>query len=384
MAQQVTLKAVSKIYPGAADLAAVSDLNLEIEDHEFVVLTGPARAGKSSVVRMIAGLEEISRGDIFIGDRRVNGLSSKDRDVAFVPERYVPYPRMTVEQNIAFGLKQRRFSETETKKRVLAAAEILGLGKLLDHKASILSLEQRQRIAMARAVALQPKVFLFDEPLAGLDSVARVQMRSEIAKLHQRLQTTTIYVTRDPLEAMALGTRVAVMKDGRLQQEGTAARLYDQPANSFVAGFLGSPAMNLVQGTLKQDRDSLLFLEKEEGTIEVRLPASEFPGTIDFVGKPILLGIRPEDIQVTPLAKAAEKYSGTFPALVDLIEPMGSEAVVYLQTGAHKLISCSGLWMGEGEPGHRLQFTIDPKRVHLFDPVSTRRLGPEALVSFPG
>jgi multiple sugar transport system ATP-binding protein len=327
---------------------------------------------------MIAGLEEISRGDIFIGDRHVNGLPPKERDIAFVSECYLPYPRMTVEQNIAFALKQRRFSEAELKKRVRTAAEMLGLGELSDRKALSLSGEQRQRLAMARAVALQPKASLFDEPLAGLDPAARVQMRNELAKLHQRLQTTTIYVTRDPIEALALGGRIAVMKDGRLQQEGTAAGLYDRPANSFVAGFLGSPAMNLVQGTLKQDRDSLLFFEAEEGTIEVRLPMSEFPGAQDFAGKPILLGIRPEDIQVTHPAKTVEKYSGTFPAIVELIEPMGSESLIYLQTGAHKLISRSRFRIGAGEAGHRSQFAMDLKKAHLFDSASTRRLGPEA------
>lgn len=374
---QVTLKAVSKIYPrkNATDLTAVSDLNLEIEDHEFVVLAGPAGCGKSSVVRMIAGLEEISKGDIFIGDRRINDVPSKDRDIALVPESYVPYPLMSVHDNLAFGLTLRKFSKSEIKNRVLAAAGILGLQELLDRKPEALSAEQRQRVAVARAVALQPKIFLFDEPLANLDAEARVQMRNEIAKLHQRLQATMIYVTHDPVEAMALGSRIVVMNDGMVQQAGTAATLYDEPANSFVAGFLGSPPMNLVQGTLKQDRDSLLFSEMDEGTIEVRWPSSAFPGARDFIGKPVLLGIRPEDIQDQP-PKAAEKYSGTFPAIVDLVEPIGSEAVIYLLTGAHTLVCRSRRGVDHRESGHRLQFEMDVKKAHLFDLVSMQRIGP--------
>jgi multiple sugar transport system ATP-binding protein len=381
---QVILKAVSKVYPrkNGTYLTAVNDLNLEIEDHEFVVLAGPAGCGKSSVIRMIAGLEAISKGDIFIGDRRINDVPPKDRDMVLVPDSYLPYPRMTVHDNLAFGLKQREFSEAEIEKRVATAAGILGLQELLEGKAVVLSAEQRQRVAVARAVALQPRVFLFDEPLLNLDAVARVQLRGEIAKLHQRLQAATIYATHDPVEAMALGGRIVVMNDGMVQQAGTGSTLYEEPANSFVAGFLGSPPMNLVRGTLKQNRDSLLFSEMEEGTIEARLPSSEFPGARDFIGKPVLLGIRPEDIQVAQPPKAPEKYSGTFPAIVDLVEPRGSETVIYLNTGSHKLFCSSILRMDSLESGHRLQFEMDLRKAHLFDPVSTRRIGPGNLISY--
>jgi multiple sugar transport system ATP-binding protein len=377
---QITLKAVSKIYPrkNETDLVAVSDLDLEISDHEFVVLAGPLGCGKSSVIRMIAGLEEISKGEIFIGDRRINDVLPKDRDIAFVPQSYVPYPVMSVRDNLTFGLMRRKFSEAEIKKRVKAAAEILGLEELLERKPEALSSEQRQRVAIARAVALQPKAFLFDEPLANLDPDVRVGLRNEIAKLHQRLQATMIYVTHNPVEAMALGGRVVVMSDGTVQQAGTAPVLYREPANSFVARFLGDPPMNLVGGTLKQDRDSFLFSEKGEGTIEVRLPGTEFPGAPDFVGRPILLGIRPEDIQVAQSPKAAEKYSGTFRAIIDLVEATGAEALIYLQTGAHTLVCHSRAGADDYESGHRSQFQMALEKVHLFDPASTRRIGPGA------
>lgn len=375
---QVTLTAVSKFYPrkNEADLVAVSDLNLEISDHEFVVLAGPVGCGKSSVARMIAGLEEISKGDIFIGDRRINDVSSKDRDVVLVSANYVLYPRMSVRDVLAFGLKQRKFSEIEIKKRVTAAAEILGLQELLENKPDALSAEQQQRVAIARAVAQQPKAFLFNEPLSNLDPPARLRLRHEIAKLHQRLHATMIYLTQDPVEAMALGGRVVIMKNGTVQQAGTVSTIYDEPINSFVARYFGDPPMNLVQGALKQDRDSFLFSETGDGTIEVRLPGAEFPGAQDFMGQPVLLGIRPEDIQVAQPGKAAERYSGAFPAMVDLVESTGPEALIHLQTGAHTLVCRNRRGEDELEPGHRSQFTIDLGKAHLFDPVSTRRIGP--------
>jgi len=377
---QITLKSISQVYrrKNGSDLTAVRDLNLQVADHEFLVLTGPVGCGKSSVVRMIAGLEAASAGDIFIGDRRINDLPPKDRDVALVPGSYVPYPLMSVEDNIAFGLKRRKFPEAEIKKRVQAAAEILGLKELLQRKPETLSVEQRQRLAIARAVALQPKVFLFDEPISGLDGDARTRLRNEIAKLHQRVQGTMIYVTRDPVEAMALGGRIAVMNDGTIQQEGPAANLYHEPANSLVARLLGAPPMNLVPGTLKLERDSVRFSEAGEGTIEVSLPASDFPSAQDFVGQPVLLGIRSEDIEVTPPVAGTAKLPGAFPALVDLVEPVGSEALIYVQTGANTLI-CRGRREMEGrEAGLRIHCQIDLKKAHLFDPVSTRRLGPSA------
>jgi multiple sugar transport system ATP-binding protein len=370
----VSLKKVTSIYPGkdGRDITAVNDLDLEIQDRELVVLTGPANSGISSIVRMIAGLEEVSKGDIFIGDRRANDLPPKDRDVALVPQDYTPYPRMSVYDNLAFGLKLRGFPSAEIKKRVGAAVEILGLQELLERKPESLSGEQRQRVAIARAIALQPKALLFDEPLASLEAKKRGQVCNEIAKLHQRLQATMIYATHDPVEALAMGGRIVVMRDGVIQQDGAATALYDDPVNVFVAGFVGNPPMNLVGGALKQDRDWLLFTEANDGTIEVRLPVSEFPAGQDFVGKPVLLGVRPEEIRVVEPSKA-ERYSGSFPAIIDLVEVVGAEANLYLQTGAHSLI-CRAQRGVDYQAGHRAHFQLNLSELCLFDPVSTRRL----------
>jgi len=372
---KVSLKNVTKIYPSkkGREVTAVNDLDLEIEDHEFVVLTGPPNCGISSIIRMIAGLDDISKGDIFIGDQRVNDLPPKDRDIALVPQDYMPYPRLSVHDSLAFGLKLRKFPAAELKKRVLGAAAVLGLQDLLEHRPHSLSREQRQRVAIARAVALQPKVFLFDEPLANLETKARGQMRNEIAKLHQRLQTTTIYATHDPVEAMALGGRIVVVSDGALQQDGTARLLYDEPANVFVAGFVGAAPMNFVRGSLKQERDWLLFAEAEEGTIEVRLPVSQFPAGEKFAGKAVLLGIRPEEIRIVD-STATQKYGDNFPALTDLVEVTGAATNLYLQTGAHTLICRVPSEVNALEAGHRARFSLNLNKLCFFDPVSTCRI----------
>ena len=371
----ISLKNVTKIHPGrkGRDVTAVSDLNLEIEDREFVVLAGPPNCGISSIVRMIAGLDDISKGDIFIGDRRVNDLPPKDRDIALVPQNYTPYPRLSVYDNLSFGLKLRRFPSAEIKKRVVAAAEILGLQQLLERKTESLSGEQRQRIAVARALALQPKVFLFDEPLGNLEAKTRGQLRNEIAKLHQRSQATMIYATHDPIEAMALGGRIVVMNDGAIQQDGTSAALYDEPANVFVGGFMGSPPMNFVRGALKQDRERLLFSEADDGTIEASWPISAFPAGQDFGGESVLLGIRPEEIEVGESSKA-EKYSGNFPAIIDFVEAVGAEVKIHLQTGAHTLICRSQRGEGPLQAGQRARFQLNLNKLRLFDPVSSRRI----------
>ncbi len=375
----VSLKKVTKTYPGreGRDVVAVQDLDLEIEDREFVVITGPHKSGISSIVRMIGGLDDVSTGDIFIGDRRVTDLPPKDRDLALVSQDYVPYPRMSVYDNVAFGLKQRKFPSPEIKKRIVAATEILGLQDLLEREAESLSSEQRQRIAIARSLALQPKVFLFDEPLANLEVKARRRMRNEIAKLHQRLQATMIYATHDPVEALALGSRIIVLNDGEVQQDGPAQKLYDEPANVFVAGFLSNPPVNLVRGTLKRDRDGLLFSEAEDGTIEARWPISEFPVGQDLVGKPILLGVRPEEIGIGESSKA-EKSSGSFAAIIDLVETEGADVNLHLQTGAHTLICRVPREMGQWQPGHRGRFQLNVNKLCLFDPVSTRRIVKDA------
>lgn len=372
---KVTVKNVYKIYAGekGRDVTAVSDVSLEIQDREFVVLVGPSGCGKSTTLRMIAGLEEISKGDIYIADRRVNDVPPKDRDIAMVFQNYALYPHMSVYDNLAFGLMLRKYPKAEIKKRVIDAASILGIEELLDRKPKALSGGQRQRVAVGRAIVRQPKVFLFDEPLSNLDAKMRVQMRTEIAKLHQRLQATMIYVTHDQIEAMTMGDRIVVMNNGVVQQTDTPLTLYNQPANLFVAGFLGSPPMNFVNGTLKQERDSFLFSEIQGGTIEVSLPTQERPGAREFVGRPMLLGIRPEDIELAQFGQS-DGSTWSFPAIVDIVEPMGAETNLYLQTGAHTVVCRSQRALDHREAGHRLQFEMNLKKAHLFEPASGKRI----------
>ena len=356
------------------DFAVQGGLNLEIRDREFVVLTGPAGCGISTIVRMIAGLEEVSRGEILLGERRLNDLPPINRDIALISHDYAPYPRLSISDNLVFGLERRKFSKTEIKKRVLVAAEIVGLQDLLERKPESLSDEERQRIGLARAMVLQPKVFLFDEPFAKLDAKAQTAGRAEIKKLHQRLPATMIYVTHDPIEAMAMGERMVVVNRGMVEQDGTVLSVYDEPGNLFVAGFVGNPPMNLVKGTLKQDRDSLLFLEDGDGTIEIRLPASRFAMAKNFVGKQVVLGIRPEDIAIAADPSGGSRSPAGFKALVERVEPSGAETDLYLQTGVHALICRNRRWIDRGEGGRRSQFEIDLEKAHLFDANSGRLL----------
>jgi len=374
---KVSLKNVSKIYPreNGGETTAIKDLSLEIADGEFVVLAGSPGCGKSTVLRMIAGLEEISKGDIYIGEKRVNGVAPKDRDIAMVFQNYALYPHMSVYDNLSFGLKLRKFSQPEIKKRVVDAASILGIESLLDYKPIALSGAQRQRAAVGRALVRQPKVYLFDEPLFNLDPKLRVQMRAEIIKLHQRLQATMIYVTHDQIEAMTMGDRIAVMNDGRVQQIDVALVLYNEPVNLFVAGFLGSPPMNFISGKLKEDGDKLRFHEDEGGTIEVAFAAADRPAAREFVGQNIILGIRPENLDVSTLSRKESKAAATgFPAIIDIVEPVGAETDLYLQTGAHTLVCHSQSAFDRKDAGRRLQFEVNLAKAHLFDPVSTVRL----------
>jgi multiple sugar transport system ATP-binding protein len=372
---KVTVQHVYKIYPGekGRDVPAVTDVSLEIQDREFVVLVGPSGCGKSTTLRMIAGLEEISKGDIFIGDRRVNDVPPKDRDIAMVFQNYALYPHMSVYENMAFGLKLRKYPKAEIKKRVMDAASILGIEELLERKPKALSGGQRQRVAVGRAIVRQPKVFLFDEPLSNLDAKMRVQMRTEITKLHQRLQATMIYVTHDQVEAMTMGDRIVVMNGGVVQQIDTPLALYNEPANLFVAGFLGSPPMNFINGTLKEERDALLFSEIEGGTMQVRWPAERRERAREWIGRPILLGIRPEDIELAQFS-GTETSTGSFPAIVDIVEPMGAETNLYLQTGAHTVVCRSQRPLDHREAGHRFQFEMSLNKAHLFDPTSGQRV----------
>jgi len=372
---KVTVKNVSKIFPGekGRDVTAVRDVNLDIQDREFVVLVGPSGCGKSTTLRMIAGLEEISRGEIYIGDRLVNDVPPKDRDIAMVFQNYALYPHMTVYDNLAFGLKLRKYPKAEIRKRVDDAAGILGIEELLERKPKALSGGQRQRVAVGRAIVRRPQVFLFDEPLSNLDAKMRVQMRAEITKLHQRLQATMIYVTHDQIEAMTMGDRIVVMHRGEVQQTDTPLALYNQPANLFVAGFLGSPPMNFVNGTLELQGDALVFTEIKGGTIRVRLSSRERPQGRAMAGKPVLLGIRPEHIEVAQFTSTEERI-GSFPAIVDMVEPMGPETNLYLQTGAHTVVCRSQRPLDHREVGHRLQFELNLAQAHLFDPDSGNRV----------
>ena len=374
---KVSLKNVFKIYPGekSGEISAVNDVSLEIADREFVVLVGPSGCGKSTILRMIAGLEEISQGDIYIGEKRVNGIAPKDRDIAMVFQNYALYSHMNVYDNLAFGLKLRKFSKPEIKKRVLDAASILGIESLLNRKPKTLSGGQRQRVAVGRAIVRQPKVFLLDEPLFKLEAGMRVQMRTEIIKLHQRLQGTMIYVTRDPIEAMTMGDRIAVMNDGVVQQNDAPLVLYNEPANLFVAGFLGNPPMNFISGTLKQDGDKIRFSETEGGTIEIAFPAADRPAAREFLGKTVILGIRPEDLEVATFTRKEGRAAGLgFPAIVDIVEPMGAKTNLFLQTGAHTLTCRSERAFDRREAGRRMQFEMNLGQAHLFDPTSTNRL----------
>ena len=365
---KVSLKNIFKIYKGdnGNDVAAVQDFTLDVEDREFVVLAGPSGCGKSTMLRLIAGLDEISKGDLLIGGRRVNDVPPKDRDIAMVFQDDALYPHMTVHDNLAFGLKLRKVPKTEIEKRVREAAGMVGIEPYLDRKPKALSDGQRQRVALGRAVVRKPKVFLFDEPLSNLDG----KLRIEIAKLHQRLQVTMIYATHDQLEAMTLGDRIVVMKDGLIQQIDAPLKLYDTPANLFVSGFIGSPPMNFITGKLKDAPDGVIFKEMEGGIIECRITGR--PGAKAFVGKEVILGVRPEDIEL--ITGGNKPGPGCFQALADFVEPMGGDTDVHLQTGAHTILARGHARLDHGDAGHRIVFGIATPKAHLFDPLTTKRI----------
>ena len=329
---EVILEHVWKIYDGK--VAAVKDVNLEIKDREFMVLVGPSGCGKSTTLRMIAGLEEISKGEIRIGDRVVNNVAPKDRDIAMVFQNYALYPHMTVYDNMAFGLKLRNFSKEDIQARVMEAARILGLEEYLDRRPKQLSGGQRQRVAVGRAIVRKPKAFLFDEPLSNLDAKMRVQMRTEISKLHQHLESTMIYVTHDQVEAMTMGDRICVMKDGVIQQVAAPIELYDNPCNKFVAGFIGTPPMNFFDGVLVHKEGKLTFVEPG---FHFEIPPAWKEKLEPFVDKKMTFGVRPEDIG----AEQAEEDPNMprVHAKVEVLEPMGSETFVYLNTGENSFIA---------------------------------------------
>jgi multiple sugar transport system ATP-binding protein len=321
----VLLDHVTKKY---GEVTAVNDLNIQIQDREFLVLVGPSGCGKSTALRMIAGLEEISGGDIYIGDRRVNDVAPKDRDIAMVFQSYALYPHMSVYDNMAFGLKLRKRPKAEIDRRVKEAADLLGLQNLLQRKPKQLSGGQRQRVALGRAIVREPQVFLMDEPLSNLDAKLRVETRSGLIKLHQRLQTTTVYVTHDQVEAMTMGHRIAVMRDGILQQLDTPQTLYDRPANLFVAGFIGSPAMNFFPGELTSENGAL-FVQTEG--LKLQVPPAHIGQLQNATGRGIIFGIRPEHIHNR--SEVRDVTEGQVARVnVDVVEPLGSEVYAYLST----------------------------------------------------
>lgn len=327
----VVLKNVEKLFD--KNVPAVRNVNLEIKDREFVVLVGPSGCGKSTTLRMIAGLEEATRGEIFIDNKLVNDVAPKDRDIAMVFQNYALYPHMTVYENMAFGLKLRKYPKQEIEQRVNEAAQILSIGHLLSRKPKALSGGERQRVAVGRAIVRKPKVFLFDEPLSNLDAKLRVQMRAEISKLHNRLEATMIYVTHDQVEAMTMGDRIAVMKDGEVQQVAAPIHLYENPVNKFVAGFIGSPSMNFMEGRIAGQDDKLTF---EEGNLSLTIPDRMRAALEPYRDQEVTFGIRPENVVSAGTAKEWTERQ-EIEATIEVIEPMGSETYLYLTTGKHTL-----------------------------------------------
>ena len=354
---QVVLKGINKFFDS---VHAVKDVNLQIRDKEFVVFVGPSGCGKTTTLRMIAGLEAISSGDISIDGNVINELAPMDRDIAMVFQNYALYPHMSVYDNMAFGLKMRKFEKPEIDKRVREAADILGIGELLTRKPRQLSGGQRQRVALGRAIVRHPRVFLFDEPLSNLDAKLRVQMRVELKKLHLRLGTTAIYVTHDQVEAMTLGDRVVVMKDGVVQQVGEPLELYNQPANKFVAGFIGSPAMNFAAVTVTEANGSLIA---QNSGFRIKLPDQTAQRLRGHIGHEVTLGVRPEDLTV---AGSADLDQPCFDAVIEVVEQLGSEILLDMKVG-------EGVMVASVEPTVRvkvrdkLRVAIRPSRLHVFD-----------------
>ncbi|WP_445491690.1 ABC transporter ATP-binding protein [Niallia sp. 03133] len=362
---QITLKHIYKIYGNK--VPAVKDFNLDIEDHEFIVFVGPSGCGKSTTLRMIAGLEEISEGDFYIGDRRVNDVSPKDRNIAMVFQNYALYPHMTVFDNMAFGLKLRKTPKDEIKRRVEHAAEILGLEPYLKRKPKALSGGQRQRVALGRAIVREADVFLMDEPLSNLDAKLRVKMRAEIIKLHQRLKTTTIYVTHDQTEAMTMASRIVVMKDGVIQQVGTPKEVYEKPHNKFVAGFIGSPAMNFFDGRL--ERDCLVI-----GGVKLKVPDDKLKELkkLGYQNKELTLGVRPENIHEQ--TKNSDLASGSvINAEIEVSELMGAETMLYSSIAGLSFIARvdSGIRVTAGQ---KLPLYFDMNKSHFFDIESEEKI----------
>ena len=359
----VTLNGIRKIYQdGGRTRVAVTDLDLAVKDGEFVVLVGPSGCGKSTTLRMVAGLEAISAGELRIGDRVVNEVPARDRNIAMVFQNYALYPHMTVFENLAFSLKLRGMAKGEVATRVREAAKILHIEALLEQRPRQLSGGEQQRVALGRAIVRQPAVFLFDEPLSNLDAKLRVQMRREIARLHHALGATMLYVTHDQAEAMTLGDRVVVMRDGRVQQVDAPLAVYRDPSNTFVAAFIGSPPMNLLEGAIVTDGG--LRFAGPGGAVSVPLPATWRSLVTTGNRRPIILGVRPEDVSLAP---------GGIPARVDLVEPLGQELLIYASAGGQELTARMAPGV-RAEVGTDIHLGFEPTGLHAFDPESGERL----------
>jgi len=353
----VLLKNITKVYPG--DVKAVEGANIEINDEEFVVLVGPSGCGKTTTLRMIAGLEEITEGTLSIDGKVVNDVPPKDRDIAMVFQNYALYPHMSVYDNMAFGLKIRKFPKENIDARVKEAAQILGIGNLLDRKPKALSGGQRQRVAVGRAIVRHPKVFLFDEPLSNLDAKLRVQMRAEISSLHHRLKATMVYVTHDQIEAMTMADKIVVMKDGLIQQIGTPLDLYNTPNNLFVAGFIGSPPMNFVTGSVKPGEKGDIF---DAGGFRLPLPPEKSSLVAEYKGNPVVFGVRPEDLTINPKGAKEDSITGS----IRVVEQLGEEIHLHVDLENSSLIAKvpPQLSFNVGDP---IYLTPDMKKIHFFD-----------------
>ena len=375
----LSLKNIYKKYPGG--VVAVSDFNLEIKDKEFIILVGPSGCGKSTTLRMVAGLEEISSGELYIGDRIVNDVAPKDRDIAMVFQNYALYPHMTVFDNMAFGLKLRKTSKDEIKRRVEEAARILDIEHLLERKPKALSGGQRQRVALGRAIVREPKVFLLDEPLSNLDAKLRAQMRTEITKLHQRLGTTFIYVTHDQTEAMTMGTRIVVMKDGFIQQVDAPQKLYEFPCNLFVAGFIGSPQMNFIEAKILKEGETFFVEFGSEDTktragvkYKIRLPESKNKNDclVPYIDKEVIFGIRPEHVH-NEADLVANLPDGVVEANVEVTELMGAETYLYMNCEGQS-INARVDPSSTARAGDTIKIAIDPAKIHIFDKDTERTI----------